>query len=280
LNEFKDQKILIVGGAGFVGSNLARKLLESTPRDLLIVDNLLSAERVNVPDHEAVTFVEGSITDEAVLGKLTDDFNKIEKQLLGDELDPGLGGQRLESFFAWQFRVARPDKVGCVADVDHPDRLVSGGLGLFASIPPETVAFEHEKLVVAQCDEIVSREVFEGMGGPRARYSIRLLEKIAVLGHRSARGKLEDQHASGSSLASAILSEGTLKDQGDMLAIGEDTHTLRPAIFIPAGDDFLAFFENSLPIFSTGAIALGKSDPSDHLSLSRKLIEKWAILIR
>jgi nucleoside-diphosphate-sugar epimerase len=77
LNEFTNTKILIVGGAGFVGSNLARKLLESAPRQLLIVDNLLSAERVNVPEHQAVTFIEGSITDDAVLDQLTDDLDFV-----------------------------------------------------------------------------------------------------------------------------------------------------------------------------------------------------------
>lgn len=77
MNEFNNLKILIVGGAGFVGSNLVRGLLESSPSEIVIVDNLLSAERVNVPNHEAVTFIEGSITDDAVLGKLTDDLDYV-----------------------------------------------------------------------------------------------------------------------------------------------------------------------------------------------------------
>jgi nucleoside-diphosphate-sugar epimerase len=77
VNEFKQSKILIVGGAGFVGSNLARKLLQSSPREIVIVDNLLSAEPVNVPKHAAVTFIEGSITDDTVLGQLTDDFDFV-----------------------------------------------------------------------------------------------------------------------------------------------------------------------------------------------------------
>lgn len=77
MNEFKDQKILVVGGAGFVGSNLVKKILEAAPREVLIVDNLLSAERANVPEHEAVTFIEGSITDDRVLEKLGNDFDYV-----------------------------------------------------------------------------------------------------------------------------------------------------------------------------------------------------------
>ena len=77
MNEFANTKILVVGGAGFVGSNLAKTLLESGPRQLLIVDNLLSAEHVNVPDDQAVTFIEGSITDDAVLNELADDLDYV-----------------------------------------------------------------------------------------------------------------------------------------------------------------------------------------------------------
>jgi nucleoside-diphosphate-sugar epimerase len=62
--------IIVVGGAGFVGSNLVRALLSHNPRRVIVVDNLLSAERSNLPDHPAVQFVEGSITDDAVLARL------------------------------------------------------------------------------------------------------------------------------------------------------------------------------------------------------------------
>ncbi|MGA2465974.1 MAG: NAD-dependent epimerase/dehydratase family protein [Thermodesulfobacteriota bacterium] len=75
--EFSDQRILVVGGAGFVGGNLIRRLLQSSPREILIVDNLLSAEGANIPVSPEITFVEGSITDDKILEDLRDDLDFV-----------------------------------------------------------------------------------------------------------------------------------------------------------------------------------------------------------
>lgn len=72
---FKNAKILVVGGAGFVGSNLVIKLLEHDPAEIIVVDNLLSSEVSNVPVASSVRFVCGSITDDAILRCLPDDLD-------------------------------------------------------------------------------------------------------------------------------------------------------------------------------------------------------------
>jgi UDP-glucose 4-epimerase len=69
--------LLVVGGAGFVGSNVVRAALERGAGRVAVVDNLLSAERSNVPDDARVEFVEGSIADDSVLAWLEDEFDYV-----------------------------------------------------------------------------------------------------------------------------------------------------------------------------------------------------------
>jgi len=74
-DSFAGSHVLVVGGAGFVGSNLVRSILAQKPRSLTIVDNFLSADMANVPDHPAVRLVVGSITNERVLRELDEDLD-------------------------------------------------------------------------------------------------------------------------------------------------------------------------------------------------------------
>lgn len=71
----RDASVLVSGGAGFVGSNLVARLLDEGVGHVHIVDNLLSADRANVPDDARVRFTEGSIADDAVLEPLRDEYD-------------------------------------------------------------------------------------------------------------------------------------------------------------------------------------------------------------
>ena len=72
---FDDARILVVGGAGFVGSNLVHQLLEQPVREIVVVDNLLSSDVANIPADSRVRFVFGSITQDNILSALPEDMD-------------------------------------------------------------------------------------------------------------------------------------------------------------------------------------------------------------
>ena len=77
METFRPERILVVGGAGFVGSNLVQRCLQEGVREIVIVDNLLSSEPENIPQSDRVVFWQGSIADDAILEKIEDQFDYI-----------------------------------------------------------------------------------------------------------------------------------------------------------------------------------------------------------
>jgi len=77
MGEWDESKILIVGGAGFVGSNLARRLLKERVREIIIVDSLLSSELENIPQDDRINFWEGSIAHDEILENVKDEYDYI-----------------------------------------------------------------------------------------------------------------------------------------------------------------------------------------------------------
>ena len=65
----------MVGGAGFVGSNLVHQILEHSPREIIVVDNLLSSDVSNIPADPRVRFVFATITDDRILAALPEDLD-------------------------------------------------------------------------------------------------------------------------------------------------------------------------------------------------------------
>ncbi len=103
LESYQGKTVLVTGGAGAIGSNLTRALAEAGAK-VVVLDDLSSAERWNVPSLPGVMFVEGDVLDEVKLKRIFFDRPRIIFHLA--------------AFFANQ------------NSVDHPERdLTVNGLG-------------------------------------------------------------------------------------------------------------------------------------------------------
>lgn len=74
---FNGSTVLVTGGAGFVGSNLVRRLLKEDITKIVVIDNLLSAERENLPEDSRLVFIEGSAADSKLIASLKDEYEYI-----------------------------------------------------------------------------------------------------------------------------------------------------------------------------------------------------------
>jgi len=103
LEHYQGRSVLVTGGAGAIGSNLTRRLTELGAQ-VVILDDLSSSERWNVPSLPGILFVEGDILDEVKLKRV---FFERPRMVF-----------HLAAFFANQ------------NSVDHPERdLMVNGMG-------------------------------------------------------------------------------------------------------------------------------------------------------
>lgn len=74
----KNQRVLVTGGAGFIGSNLAGEL--AVENEVVIIDDLSTGRMENIKEllkKENVKFVRGSITDLELMQKLCADIDYV-----------------------------------------------------------------------------------------------------------------------------------------------------------------------------------------------------------
>lgn len=67
---YKGKRILVTGGAGAIGSNLTRALSNLGAGTVIVLDDLSSAERWNIPSLPNVIFVKGSILNEITVKRV------------------------------------------------------------------------------------------------------------------------------------------------------------------------------------------------------------------
>lgn len=70
LENYEGKKVLVTGGAGCIGSNLTRALVETQVEKIFVLDDLSSSQSWNIPNDPCVVFVHGSILDEEALKRV------------------------------------------------------------------------------------------------------------------------------------------------------------------------------------------------------------------
>jgi len=69
-------KVLVTGGAGFIGANLVRALSERPGNDIVVLDDLSFGRRSNLDGFDG-TFIEGSILDENLLARAMEGVSAV-----------------------------------------------------------------------------------------------------------------------------------------------------------------------------------------------------------
>jgi UDP-glucose 4-epimerase len=93
---FKGKKVLVTGGAGFVGSNLVDKLV-TEGASVTVLDDLFTGRRENIDSIKEIRFVEGSVTDDKLVENLVKEneliFNLAVRNIIVSTVSPLLDFQ-------------------------------------------------------------------------------------------------------------------------------------------------------------------------------------------
>ena len=56
-------KVIVTGGAGFIGSNLVKRLLDDGAEKILIIDDFSTGKKKNLQDFSKIQIIESKVED-------------------------------------------------------------------------------------------------------------------------------------------------------------------------------------------------------------------------
>ena len=72
----KNKKVLITGGAGFIGSNLVRELLKEGNK-ITVLDNFMSGYRSNLNEFPSIQLIEGDVRNKSAVDSAMKDVEVV-----------------------------------------------------------------------------------------------------------------------------------------------------------------------------------------------------------
>jgi len=142
-------ELLVTGGAGFIGSNYVRHVLETTDAEVTTVDALTYAgDRSNLPDHERHQFIEGNITDRELIDELVADADQVLNFAAESHVDRSIDGATL---------FVRSNVEGVAALLDAA---VKHGIDRFVQISTDEVYGEIESGEFSEDDQLEPRNPY------------------------------------------------------------------------------------------------------------------------
>ena len=78
-----EKAILVAGGAGFIGTNLIKRLLDLCEEKIIVVDNLRLGREANIINHEKVIFYKIDLSNEKEVKEF---FNEVKNKFLFEEV--------------------------------------------------------------------------------------------------------------------------------------------------------------------------------------------------
>ena len=73
---FKEKRVLVTGGAGFIGSEVVSQLIKGGAR-VTVLDNFSSGKRPYLPKNKNLKIVKGDIRDEKIVAKVVKDQEAV-----------------------------------------------------------------------------------------------------------------------------------------------------------------------------------------------------------
>jgi UDP-glucose 4-epimerase len=96
MSRFEGKRVLVTGGAGFIGSNLADRLVEEGA-DVVVLDDLFTGRKENIRHLDRLQFIEGSVTQFDLVSSLVRDsdlvFNLAVRNIIVSTRSPRLDFQ-------------------------------------------------------------------------------------------------------------------------------------------------------------------------------------------